>query len=531
MGFDPTGAVGGAIGNTLGDALHRSVCRQPQAPALYFQGRDWSYEQLDAAANRVARGLLDAGLAQGDRVAAYGKNSDAYVLLWLGCIRAGLIHVPVNYALVRDELAYICNQSGAAALFCDDDLAANVAALGDAVELRLRGSLRADKPLDQAGSLDILSLALSKTSDAGDATPPPVEIGDDDPVQILYTSGTTSAPKGAVHTHRSLFAEYVGCLLHLDVAEQDRCLAALPLYHSAQMHCFLMPGLLRGAFSYLIESPQADRVLEIIETEGITSFFAPPTVWIGLLRHDDFDRRDLTSLRKLYYGASIMPEPIVAELARRLPEGRLFNCYGQSEIAPLATVLAPEEHVADRLSSCGRPVTTVQTRIVKPGTLEDCAPGEHGEIVHRSPQLMVAYWDKPEQTAEVFEGGWFHSGDLGYRDDQGFIYIVDRIKDVVNTGGVMVASREVEEALYTHPAIAEVAVIGVPHDKWVEAIVAVVVLKPGVTASAGDLIAHARERLAAFKLPKTVHFVDELPKNTAGKLLKRELRTRFCDEK
>jgi len=525
MAIEPTEAVRTAIGNTLGEALHRSVCRQPQAPALYFQGRDWSYQQLDAAANRVARGLLDAGLVKGDRVAAYGKNSDAYVLLWLGCLRAGLIHVPINYALVRDELAYICNQSGAVALFCDDDLRAHVDALADGIELRVLGSLRAADPQ----VLDILTLALSPTSGASNDTPPPVAIADDDPAQILYTSGTTSAPKGAVHTHRSLLAEYVGCLLHLDTAEEDRSLAALPLYHSAQMHCFVMPGLLRGAFNYLIETPQADRVLEIIERERITSFFAPPTVWIGLLRHDDFDRRDLASLHKLYYGASIMPEPIVAELARRLPEGRLYNCYGQSEIAPLATVLAPDEHVAGRLSSCGRPLTTVQTRIVRPGTLEDCEPGEHGEIVHRSPQLMIGYWDKPEQTAEAFEGGWFHSGDLAYRDDAGFIYIVDRIKDVVNTGGVMVASREVEEALYTHPAIAEVAVIGVPHEKWVEAVAAVVVLKPGCEADAEQLIAHARNKLAAFKLPKAVHFVDELPKNTAGKLLKRELRPLFSE--
>jgi fatty-acyl-CoA synthase len=525
MAIEPTEAVRTAIGNTLGEALHRSVCRQPQAPALYFQGRDWSYRRLDAAANRVARGLLDAGLVKGDRVAAYGKNSDAYVLLWLGCLRAGLIHVPINYALVRDELAYICNQSGAVALFCDDDLRAHVDALADGIELRVLGSLRAADPQ----VLDILTLALSPTSGASNDTPPPVAIADDDPAQILYTSGTTSAPKGAVHTHRSLLAEYVGCLLHLDTAEEDRSLAALPLYHSAQMHCFVMPGLLRGAFNYLIETPQADRVLEIIERERITSFFAPPTVWIGLLRHDDFDRRDLASLQKLYYGASIMPEPIVAELARRLPEGRLYNCYGQSEIAPLATVLAPDEHVAGWLSSCGRPLTTVQTRIVRPGTLEDCEPGEHGEIVHRSPQLMIGYWDKPEQTAEAFEGGWFHSGDLAYRDDAGFIYIVDRIKDVVNTGGVMVASREVEEALYTHPAIAEVAVIGVPHEKWVEAVAAVVVLKPGCEADAEQLIAHARNKLAAFKLPKAVHFVDELPKNTAGKLLKRELRPLFSE--
>lgn len=513
-------SIQGAIRNTVGDALCRSVSRQPTAPALHFQGRDWNYRDLDRAANRVAHGLMGLGLEKGDRVAAYGKNSDAYVLLWLACTRAGLIHVPVNYGLVRGELAYICNQSGARALFCDDDLRPNVEEIASDTDVPVIGSMRAEPPVDSR--LDILCLARDGTVD----TPPELALSDDDVVQILYTSGTTSDPKGAMHTHRSLMSEYVGCLLHLDITESDRMLAALPLYHSAQMHVFLMPALLRGAFTYLVESPVPDQVLALVEKENINSFFAPPTVWIGLLRHQDFDRRDLSSLRNLYYGASIMPEPIAAELGQRLPKGRLFNCYGQSEIAPLATVLAPEEH-KDRLSSCGRPMITVQTRVVKPGTMEDCAPGEQGEIVHRSPHLMVGYWNKPKETGEAFAGGWFHSGDLAYQDEAGFLYIVDRIKDVVNTGGVLVASRDVEEALYLHDMIAEVAVIGVPHEKWIESIAAVVVLKDGAQADADALIEHARAHLAPFKVPKTVFFVDALPKNTAGKLLKRELRARF----
>lgn len=518
----PSDAIQLATRNTIGDALRRSAARRPQAPALHFQDRQWSFQALDQAANRVARGLLASGLAPGDRVAAYGRNSDAYVLLWLGCVRAGLIHVPVNYALVRDELAYICNQSGARALFCDDDLRAPVDAVAGRTGLETIGSLRAAAP----GTLDILALARSE----GDASEPELALDDQTVVQILYTSGTTSDPKGAMHTHRSLLAEYHGCLLHLDIREDDRALAALPLYHSAQMHVFVMPGLLRGAFTYLLETPQPEQVLALIESERLNAFFAPPTVWIGLLRHDDFERRDLSRLRNLYYGASIMPEPIVAELAKRLPEGRLYNCYGQSEIAPLATVLGPEEH-AGRPSSCGRPMSTVETRVVRPGTLEDCAPGEQGEIVHRSPQLMVAYWDKPKETEEAFEGGWFHSGDLAYRDEEGFLFIVDRIKDVVNTGGILVASRDVEEALYRHDDVAEVAVIGVPDEKWIESIIAVVVLKNGRGADADGLIAHARESLAAFKVPKAIHFVDELPKNTAGKLLKRVLRERFAAQK
>jgi fatty-acyl-CoA synthase len=201
---------------------------------------------------------------------------------------------------------------------------------------------------------------------------------------------------------------------------------------------------------------------------------------------------------------------------------RPFNCYGQSEMAPLATMLRPEEHDA-RPASVGRPVFSVETRIVD-AQMRDVPPGTQGEIVHRSPHLLTGYWDKPEETARAFEGGWFHSGDIGVMDEQGYITVVDRLKDVINTGGVLVASREVEEALFSHPAVSEVAVIAVPDAKWIEAIAAVVVLRAGASATAEELVAHARAHLAPYKLPKQVIFTETLPKNTAGKLLKRELR-------
>jgi fatty-acyl-CoA synthase len=217
-----------------------------------------------------------------------------------------------------------------------------------------------------------------------------------------------------------------------------------------------------------------------------------------------------------------MPVPVLHELRERLPQAGTYNCYGQTEIAPLATVLRPEEHAA-RPASAGRPVLNVRTRVVDP-EMNDVPPGTHGEIVHRSPQLLTGYWNKPEETAAAFAGGWFHSGDVGYLDEDGYLFIVDRIRDVINTGGVLVASREVEEALFTHPAVSEVAVIGAPDPKWIEAVTAFVVLRDGHVATEDALIAHARTLLAPFKLPKRVMFVDNLPRNTAGKLLKRELR-------
>ncbi|MBY4675350.1 fatty acyl-CoA synthetase [Marinobacterium arenosum] len=509
-----------ATRNTIGDALNRIAMQRPQQTALEYNSRVWSYQALNQAVNRVANQLLAQGLQKGDRVAAYGKNSDAYLLLWLACARAGLIHVPVNFSLTERELVYVLSQSGARALFADDSLKTHVDEVCDQLQVGIHGRLHSEFAADDR--IDILAVATGPGSDQ----PPAVALSETDTVQILYTSGTTSDPKGAMHTHRSLMAEYSSCLLHLDIKASDRCLAALPLYHSAQMHVFTMPSLLAGAYSCLLDTPTPEVILQLLKAKQLNSFFAPPTVWITLLHHPQFVEAELQHLQKLYYGASIMPEPIVRELGERLPQSGLYNCYGQSEIAPLATVLSPEEH-RQRPASCGRPVINVETRIINPATGEDCAPGEQGELVHRSPQLMVGYWNKPQETEEAFAGGWFHSGDLGYRDEQGYIWIVDRIKDIVNTGGVLVASRDVEEALYTHPDVDEVAVIGVPDEKWIEAIAAVVVLRPEADPDADSLIQHAKAHLAPFKVPKQVHFVQQLPKNTSGKLLKRTLRQQF----
>jgi len=506
--------------NTIGDGLRRAAQRFADKEAIIFQQRRWTYQQLDHSVNRVANYLLQSGLKQGDRVAAYGKNSDAYLLLFLACARAGLIHVPINFALVKDELLYLLNQSGAIAIFMDEDLTSNVEAVLNESFVATTGTLHAQEAPESLP--DILHIGLS----SADHQPPAVTVKDTDLAQILYTSGTTSHPKGAMHTHRGFMAEYNSCIQHLYLSSDDRSLCALPLYHSAQMHVFTMPALMIGATSYILQAPLPRLVFEAISSEKLNSVFAPPTVWIGLLRDSGFDQHDLSSLVNIYYGASIMPEPIVAELQQRLPGCQLFNCYGQSEMAPIATVLAPEEQEG-RLASIGKPVMSVETRIVDPVTMADCPVGERGEIIHRSPHVMVGYWEKPEQTAEAFSGGWFHSGDLAYADDEGYLYIVDRIKDVVNTGGVLVASRDVEEALYLHPAVAEVAVIGTPHERWIEAITAVIVFKAGEDADSDELTRHCQQHLAPFKIPKAFIVTDALPKNTAGKLLKRTLREQY----
>lgn len=503
--------------NSIGAALNRSARKYSHQLALVFGERQWRYQALNQAARRVANGLLAAGLAPGDRLAVYGKNSDAYVIAWLAATKAGLVHVPINFALSSDELRYILEQSGATGLLSDISLADKVSAATEGLDIALMGTLHADQALDAQG-FDVLTHATTAQNDQE----PNVSVDGTSLAQLLYTSGTTAAPKAAMMTHQALMAEYMACMVELDIKGNDAMLAALPLYHSAQMHVFLMPALLLGAPVYLLEAPLPELCLSAIADHHIASFFAPPTVWISLLRHAEFERFNLSALNKAYYGASIMPVPVLEELQQRIPGVGLYNCYGQSEIAPLATVLRPEEH-AERPASAGRPILTVETRIVDLD-MNDVPHGEHGEIVHRSPQLMKGYWDKERMTEEAFQGGWFHSGDVGYFDEAGYLYVVDRIKDVINTGGVLVASREVEEGLFKHQAVSEVAVIGRPDEKWIEAITAVVVVKEGQSVSEEELIQHAKTLMAPYKVPKHIIFTDALPKSTAGKILKRHLR-------
>ncbi|MEW2304623.1 acyl-CoA synthetase [Streptomyces sp. NPDC006655] len=491
-------------GSTVDGVLRRSARRTPARVAVEFGERRWTYGELDDAVSRAASVLLGQGPGRGDRVATYGHNSDAYLIAFLACARAGLVHVPVNQNLTGDDLAYVVRQSGSSLVLADPDLTARLPQ--DVSVLPLR---------DAEGSL------LSRLGEAAPYDGP--EPRAEDLVQLLYTSGTTALPKGAMMSHRALVHEYLSAIAALDLSAGDRPAHALPLYHSAQLHVFLLPYLAVGATNIILSAPDGDTLFGLVEAGRVDSLFAPPTVWIGLSNRPDFATRDLSGLRKAYYGASIMPVPVLERLRERLPELALFNCFGQSEIGPLATVLAPEEHKG-RLDSCGRTVLFVEARVVDEDG-QDVPDGTPGEIVYRSPQLCDGYWEKPEETEEAFRDGWFHSGDLAVRDPDGYFTIVDRVKDVINSGGVLVASRQVEDALYSHEAVAEAAVIGLPDERWVEAVTAVVVPRGEVDEAA--LIAHVKERLPAFKAPKRVLFVASLPRNASGKILKRELRERF----
>jgi fatty-acyl-CoA synthase len=504
----------------LADLLKRSAARHPRRTAIVCGEVTWTYQRFAGLCDRLAAGLADVGVGRADRIAILARNSHAFAAMRFAIARLGAVLVPVNFMLNGDEAAYILAHSGARMLATDSSLAdvARAAARSAGIPqlVWMPGELPAPPEPDM---LNFNELCESTSALAE------IHVAGGDIAQIVYTSGTEALPKGALLTHEAIIHQYVSCIVEGEMSAEDRVLHSMPLYHCAQLDCFLGPCVYLGAVSIITARPVPDNLLALLQSHRITSFFAPPTIWISLLRSPGFDRADLSSLRKGYYGASIMPVEVLREIMRRLPDLRLWNFYGQTEIAPLATVLKPEDQLR-KPGSAGRPALNVVTRVVD-RHMNDVSPGEIGEIVHRSPQLMQGYFKDESRTAQAFEGGWFHSGDLAVIDDDGYITVVDRKKDMIKSGGENVASREVEEIIYALPQVSEVAVIGLPHPRWIEAVTAVVVVKARATLTDAEVIAHCASRLANFKVPKDVVFLDTLPKNPSGKLLKRELRSRF----
>lgn len=516
-----------ARSHTLADLLRRTARRYPDKRAIVCGEVAWTYAEFDALCSRLAAGLHANGIAQGAHVAVLSRNSHAFAALRFALARLGAVLVPINFMLKAEEVAYILRHAGVRTLAVDGGLAelGRAAARLDtqvAQFIALPGEnspepVRDDGTASQDGAM-LGFAALAATA----AEPPEIELAGSAAAQIVYTSGTESLPKGAMLSHDAVIWQYVSCIVDGEMTADDLMLHALPLYHCAQLDVFLGPAVYLGCTNVITGVPSAENLLPLLERHRVDSFFAPPTVWIALLRSPLFDRTDLSALRKGYYGASIMPVEVLREMQRRLPRVRLWNFYGQTEIAPLATVLKPEDQLR-KPGSAGRPALNVETRVVD-DLMRDVAPGEIGEIVHRSPQLLTGYYDDPERTAAAFEGGWFHSGDLAVVDDEGYVSVVDRKKDMIKTGGENVASREVEEAIYGMPQVSEVAVVGLPHPRWVEAVAAVVVAKQGQSLTEREVIDFCSQKLGGFKVPKGVVFVDALPKNPSGKLLKRELR-------
>ena len=506
--------------NTLGDLLTRTAARNPDKQAFLYTDRKVTYKELNYLVNQAAYGLVRVGIRKGDRLAILSKNSLDFIVVIFAAAKVGAVSIPINYMLSEKDIAYILNHAEVTAMFAAKEY---INMLDTATEVA-NMNIEHCYVLETSEQIDHWQpLALLQKHEGVQLVE--VDLYDEDLAQVLYTSGTESAPKGVMLSHKSIISEYVSCVIDGKMSEDDLLVHALPFYHSAQLHVFLGPSIYLGASGIILDQASPTIIMESIEKHEATQLFAPPTVWIGMLRHPDFDSYNLTTLKKCYYGAAIMPKEILKELAERLPNAKFWNFYGQTEVAPLATALQPEDQLR-KLGSAGKPTLHVETKIVDDLDVE-VARGEIGEIVHRTPHAMLGYLNDSEKTANAFKNGWFHSGDLGTMDEEGYITIVDRKKDIINTGGVSVSSREVEEVIYELKEVAEVAVIGISDEYWIEAITAIIVIKDGHTLTEERVKAFCHDAISSFKTPKYVYFIESLPKNPSGKVLKKDLRDMY----
>ncbi len=508
----------------IADMLRRTAYHFPEKEALVFNDMSRTYPQLEDECNQVAHALADLGVEKYDRVAILAHNTHHHVLTWLGSAKIGAIYLAINYLLGGDDIAYCINHSESRVFIVEDTLYPQVRDVLDKMP-SVKTLVWSDQ--GQGGEAPEGFVNFDDWYTAYPTAAPDVVLRIEDPVQMTYTSGTESLPKGVIISNQSLIAEYMGCIIDGRYESGDVNINALPIYHCAQRDVFLNPVFWIGGTNVLM-GPDIGLILKNIADFKATMFFAPPTVWIGMLRHPDFEKYDLSSLTKCYYGASIMPTEILRELLEKFPGAGIYNYYGQTELAPYHTVLKAEDAMA-KIGSAGKGGLHMETRLEDPEGNPVTQVGVPGEICGRGPHVMTMYFKDPDKTEEAMAGGWFHSGDLGVLDEDGYITVVDRKKDMIKTGGENVASREVEEAIYLHPAVEEVAVVGVSHPKWVEAVSAVIKLKAGRSATEEEMLEHCRAHLSPFKVPKKIIFVEELPKTPTGKILKRDLRKRYDD--
>ncbi len=508
----------------IGDSLTRSAAARPDHPAVVEGDRRWTYAEFNALVNRLAHGLAGLGYERGDALGLASGNSAEFLALYYACAKLGVVAVPINLGWRPDELAYVLDHSRSRGLAVETQLAdplhdalAKVAGLAEVIVLPGLGAAYEQEPADRHWTT-FAALAESGGTDSE----PECVVEDRDAISYLYTSGTTSFPKGVVGTHLGISLESMSAALDSGWRADDRFAAMMPMFHTAQLNAFCTPAVLVGATIHVLRGFEPRSFLDLIETEQITQAFGLPMMYRAALEHPSFAGRDLSSLRRAVYAMAPMPDALI----RACLDG--FNCdfallFGQTEMSPCSTLFRPE-HQLSHIGAVGTPITGVQVGIMDPGG-NLLPPGELGEIVYRGPSTMQGYLDNPEATGAAFAHGWFHSGDVGRMGDDGVLWFADRYKDVIKTGGENVASIEVEKAVYAaEPGVAEAVVVGLPHERWTEAITAVVVAKPGVTIDPDALLAGVRQQLAGFKTPKAVIVVDELPKTSTGKIQKNLVR-------
>ena len=486
-----------------GDALRRTAVRYPKERALHFQGRDLNYSELDALANRVARLLMASGIERGDSVAIFATNSPEFVATFFGCARIGAALAPINLMFTADDVDYVFEKTRVKALLVEP--------------------MFLDKVRRRPSVCFLMDNAFRETLASHDGSPVEQFVSSEDTSLIVFTSGTTARPKGVVLNHLNLYAYLLGGFTEHGVDRTFRYLLSLPMFHIAGLvqafSCFAS-----GCDSVILQLPKAEPILQAIQTHKINVMALPATLWVGLASVPGIETADLSCLKRLFV-FQYLPTPVFSRWRQMAPQAEWINAWGQTETTAIGSSTPPAE--LEQMLAAPDPIGVqhmpLELRIVD-DEMNDVEPGKPGEIVVRGPSVTPGYFEDAEANEALFRGGWHHTGDVAYRDEHGWLYFLDRKKDMIKTGGENVSSQEVEEAIAQHPGVAEVAVIGMPDPYWIEKVVACVVPMPGVQLTEQELLAHARSRLANFRVPKQIFILKEFPKNPSGKVLKRILR-------
>jgi fatty-acyl-CoA synthase len=490
----------------LPELTGRACRNHPDRPALIFGGEVRTHSELHDRAARLAAFLAGRGVGRGDRVALLLHNRIEFVEALLACHRLAAVAAPINFRLADDEIEFVLADSGAVALICD------VA------------------PPSTSGVRVVLGVGPAYDAALAAARPRHAiaDVIEDDAALMCYTSGTTGRPKGAVLSHRNLVASTLSWIHEMRAGHEDVWLSGQPLFHIGGING-LLPFLVLGATVVIAPTTafDAEALLRLIETHRVTMCIFVPTQWAQICASGSVGRIDRRQLRVAMWGASPAPRQTLEAMQETFPDAAIVSAYGQTEMSGATTLLKGPDSTR-KMGSVGRPMLGVEMRVVDTA-LNDVPAGSVGEVVYRGPNVMAGYHEQPEATRVAFDGDWFHSGDLARYDEEGYLWLVDRKKDMIVSGGENIYPAEVERVLVDHPAVVEAAVIGVPHPRWVETPVAFVVLAGDGEAGEAELIAHCRRYLAGFKKPSAVVVVEELPRNAGGKVLKRRLRETYGD--
>lgn len=527
----------------VGDLLRRSAqkCAKKEALVYSYKGTITSrltFEELNQKVNRFANALTELGIKKGDRVAIISHNCVQYAIYLYALAKMGAWITPLNFALKAREITQLINHAKPVAFIVEDELVDNVRELQQdmpSVKHYSMINLVGDKQLPE-GWLDFDQLCSEKYSDAE----PYFEVNGDDVMTLMYTSGTEAMPKGVMNTHSNWHSTFLSQLGDLNAVArtQDECMIdSIPLYHVAGVN-LLMGTLAVHVKVIMHHEPSPAEILQLVQNEKVTYLVYPPTVFIKILPlGEEFMRKTFASVRRIILFGAPIPGPAMRKLIDVLPEVYWMNYYGQSELTPLGTLLQypdllrkfkESEERFGGAEPIGQPHNMVEMKIVDEND-NDVPPGTIGEMVARSPSVMLGYYKEEEKNKEIFRGGWLHTGDFAIMDEEHHFYFVDRKKDVVKSGAENVSTVEVESVIADHAKVADIAIVGFPHPRWMEAVTAFVVAKPNESITEEEIIQFCKENLAGYKVPKKVIMLDELPKNPSGKVLKKDLRSQFQD--